>query len=92
MDKYISVRLEPEHILDFYDACRDVLKPEKDEDAHYDCRRIEVSPERYNILEKAHSDAGLSVQAFPIKWLMFGPKINTELFGEVVKIEEGFIV
>ena len=90
MDKYISVRLEPEHVLDFYDACRDILNPEFNEDAQYDCTKIEVSKERFEIIEKFYAER-YSADSFTYTWLMVGPKVNTELTGEVVKIQEGFI-
>lgn len=91
MDKYISVRLEPEHILDFYDACRDVLNPEKNEDAVYDCTKIEVSNERFDILESYHLNKGGSKDGFAMQWVWGGPKCNDDLIGEVVRIQEGFI-
>ena len=91
MDKYISVPLEPEYIVDFYDDCRDILNPPFNEDAQYDCTKIEVSEERFNILQSFYLGLGESSEAFAMRWCMVGPKVNHELHGEVVKIEEGFI-
>ena len=81
--KYISVPMEFESIGKFYDHCANVLK----QDGNYDCTKIEVSQERFELIRKYYD----SKETFAYAWLMYGPKVNEELEGEVVKVEDGFI-
>jgi len=89
MDKYISVPLEMMSIPAFYETCGRILNA--DEDAHYDCRKIEVSEERFNILQSYEMSRGCSKFDFNMLWVFAGPKCNNDLHGEVVRIQDGFI-
>ena len=91
MTKYISVPLKVEGISEFYWNCVESLGYTKDDVDNLDCRKIEVSFERFNHIEKFYQSKGCSRTTFGMDWCMYGPKANDELHGEVVCLEDGFI-
>ena len=90
MDKYIDVPFEVEGIADFYDRCATALGYNPD-NVRYDCRKVEVSPDRFDTIKAHYVNKGVSIEGIAQAWIMYGPKTNEDLIGKTVKIQEGFI-
>ena len=82
----INVELVEEGVQHFYDRVAEELDVDPVE-AQYDCSKILVSEDRFNVISRYYSDD----IGFGMAWVCYGPKISAELTGEEVEIEEGFI-
>ena len=86
---YVAPPLEEESIVSLYDnvAKEMGIDPEL---CTYDCTKIEVSPERETIIRKYYKTKRLTNYEISMNWLLFGPKVNTSLIKDVVKIDFRF--
>lgn len=82
----IKINKKPVGIVDLYNIIAGQLgyDPEK---CNYDCRKIEVSESIYDIISEEYEDK----EAFAMHWLIYGPKVNKDLIGMEVSIQDGFV-
>ena len=85
----LSLNLDkPLTIQDLYDKVAIYLgKDEKS--ARYDCTKIRVSENIYNMVEQIY---GVCIFSFAMDWLNYGPKVDESLKDYEVDIEDGFFI
>lgn len=82
----MHVRMKEESIPEFYNEVARVTGIDPDAVINFNPSKIEVSPDRYEIL-KGDRDA----VSFAMIWLNYGPHAVDDLVGDEVVVHDGFI-
>lgn len=83
----ITIGAVEESITNLYDRVAEFLGRNSD-DLRYDCRKIEVSSDISEAIEKFYGNT----LEFSMSWLCFGPKLNDTLNNGEVIVHGGFFV
>lgn len=80
-------------IIDIYDAVAKSEGLNPFDVANYDCREIWVSPQIQDAVIQYYKETfeGDWKEAFSMHWLVYGPKVDTNLSGGEIKYTEKFI-
>lgn len=91
----LYVRTRKEGIVSFYNAIAEQLGFPLDK-VNYDCTKIEVSETRSIAVEEWYKEQCPGSDewkyAFGMHWVCSGPRVNYDLQGDEVVIEDGFII
>lgn len=88
MSKVIVIDVVEESITELYDRVAVAMGKEVSDDLNYDCKKIEVSKDIADAIERRYSDT----MSFSMAWLCFGPKVNEDLKNGEVLVDEGFFI
>lgn len=84
----LTVPLKEEGIIQFYDAVAQECGHDPAE-IQYDCRWIEVSNDRFDIINAYYAKNGVDTLTIGMWWCVYGPKTNEKLSGEDVVVDLG---